>query len=112
MNLDELNMIKKIYRFFKGPLIRFQFKEYLKKYSLYQDYLLEYREFENTFFEFKEKNSMYQKIDLTLNHKKYLSEINPDLHLKIVKKLKLSQNPYYFHNLHSYGISGIVFDKT
>lgn len=105
-------MIKKIYRFFKGPLIRFQFKEYLKKYSLYQDYLLEYREFKNTFFEFKDKNSMYQKIDLTLNHKKYLSEINPDLHLKIVKKLKLSQNPYYFHNLHSYGTSGIVFDKT
>jgi hypothetical protein len=105
-------MIKKIYRFFNGPLIRFQFKEYLKKYSLYQDYLLEYKEYGNTLFEFKDKNSMYQKIDLTLNHKKYLSEINPDLHLKIVKKLKLSQNPYYFHNLHSYGISGIFFDKT
>ena len=72
-------MIKKIFRFFKGPLIRFQFKEYLKKYSLYQRYLLERRGIEDTFFEFKEKkNSMYQKIDLTLNHKKYLSEINPD----------------------------------
>ena len=113
MNLDELNVIKKIYRFFKGPLIRFQFKEHLKKYYRpYRNYLLKKHGFEDIFFEFKKKNPMYQKINLTLDHKKYLSEINPNLHLKIVKKLKLSQNPYYFHNLQSYGISGIVFDKT
>lgn len=106
-------MIKKIYRYLNGPLIRFQLKEYLKKYYRpYRNYLLKKRGFEDIFFEFKKKNPMYQKINLTLDHKKYLSEINPDEHSQIVKNLKLSKNPYYFHNLQSYALRGIIFDKA
>ena len=65
-----------------------------------------------TFYEFKKKNSSYQKINLTLNHDKFLSKINPDEHSEIVKNLKLSKNPYFFHNLQTYSASRFIFDKT
>ena len=107
-----MSIIKKIYYYFGGPAIKLQFKEYLKSYFLFKSQRLEKKQFEIHYYDFKKKNRKYQKIELNLNHKKFLTEINPRKHLKIVKKLKISKNPHYFLNLQSYGIRGVIFDKT
>ena len=105
-------MIKKIYKFFGGPEIRFQINEYLKSnFIVYQNYLLRKTEFYQFFNDFKNNYQGYEKIDLKLNHNKYLNEINPKEHFKIIEKLDVKINPLYFKNLHTYGMRGIIFDR-
>lgn len=105
-------MIKKIYKFFGGPKIRFQINEYLKSnFIIYQNYLLKKTKFYKNFNDFKNNYSGYDKIDLKLNHLNYSKEINPKEHFKIIQELDLKLNPLYFENLHTYGMRGIVFDK-
>ena len=58
-------MIKKIYRFFGGPKIRFQIKEYLKSnFIIYQNYILRKSEFYKYFNDFKDTYEGYDKIDI------------------------------------------------
>ena len=105
-------MIKKIYRFFGGPKLKFQINEYLKSnFIVYQNYLLRKTEFYKFFNDFKNRHAGYEKIDLKLNHNKYSKEINPKEHFEIIEKLDIKLNPLYFKNLHTYGMRGIVFDK-
>lgn len=105
-------MIKKIYKLFGGPKIRFQINEYLKSnFVVYQNYLLRTTDFYKFFSDFKNNHTGYEKIDLKLNHNQFSKEINPKKHLEIIKKLDLKLNPLYFKNLHTYGMRGIVFDK-
>ena len=105
-------MIKKIYRFFGGPKLKFQINEYLKSnFIVYQNYLLRKTEFYKFFNDFKNRHAGYEKIDLKLNHSKYSNEINPKEHSEIIEKLDIKLNPLYFKNLHTYGMRGIIFDK-
>lgn len=105
-------MIKKIYRFFGGPKIRFEVNEYLKSnVNIYQNYILNKKKFYEIFNEFKCNNEGYEQIDVKLNHHENQEKINPKEHLNIVEKLNIKLNPLYFKNLHTYGIRGIIFDK-
>ena len=105
-------MIKRVYRFFGGPKIRFQINEFIKSnFIIYQNYILRKYGFYKNFNDFKSNQKGYNKIDINLNHEKYSIEINPKQHFKIVENLKLNLNPLYFKNLHTYGIGGIVFDR-
>lgn len=105
-------MIKKIYKFFGGPKVRFQINEYLKSnFVIYQNYILRKKKFYKFFNDFKNNNEGYEKIDIKLDHNGYLKKINPKEHFKIVEKLDFKLNPSYFKNLHTYGIRGIIFDK-
>jgi hypothetical protein len=108
-NLKKIT-IWKIYFFIRGHFFR-HIRRILIEFRFYKNYKLKKSKFEDIFFTFKEKNTTYKEIQLKLNHKKYFYEINPDKHLKIVKKIKISQNLHYFLNLHNYSICGLIFDK-
>ena len=60
-------MIKKIYKFFGGPKIKFQINEFLKSNVIfYQNYILKKKEFYKFFNDFKNNNEGYEKIDIKL----------------------------------------------
>ena len=60
-------MIKKIYKFFGGPKIKFQINEFLKSnVIIYQNYLLRKTEFYKFFNDFKNNYEGYDKIDIKL----------------------------------------------
>ena len=109
---NKFKMIKRVYRFFGGPKIRFKTNQFIKlNFIIYQNYILRKSGFYKNFNDFKSNHKGYNKIDINLNHKKYSKEINPKQHFKIVKNLKINLNPHYFKNLQAYGIEGIVFDR-